>query len=206
VSSSQLNTVNAIIRELIDMLDEVKGGRDYRNRLLRKIDEVENAIDSMVQILAPERITDERFSAAVSALKDLADKFKTLREAVIFGKFSYAKKLVLEIQESIRHTFRLLTLIRAGAPTTLIFQVTPQFLREVKVPESVLYSNPMAAQIYSILVKKGEASIDELAMDLKVDKEKMEDFNRAVATLISTGHVTPFFTPEGKMLLKLVGR
>ena len=116
------------------------------------------------------------------------------------------RKLVLEIQESIRHTFRLLTLIKAGAPTTLIFQVTPQFLREVKVPESVLYSNPMAAQIYSILVKKGEASIDELAIDLKVDKEKMDDFNRAVATLISTGHVVPYFTPEGKMLLKLAGR
>ena len=206
MSSSQLNTVNATIRELINMLDGAKGGREYRNRLLKKIDEVENSIDSMIQVLAPERITDERFSAAVSALKELADKFKMLREAVIFGKFNYAKKLVLEIQESIRHTFRLLTLIRAGAPTTLIFQVTPQFLREVKVPESVLYSNPMAAQIYSILMRKGEASIEELAMELKIDKEKMDDFNRAVATLINAGHATAFFTPEGKMLLKLAGR
>ena len=206
MSTSQLNTINATIRELIGMLDGVKGGKEYRNRLLRKIDEVENSIDSMIQVLAPERITDERFGAAVNALRELSDKFKTLREAVIFGKFNHAKKLVLEIQESIRHTFRLLTLIRAGAPTTLIFQVTPQFLREVKVPESVLYSNPMAAQIYSILMRKGEASIEELAMDLKIDKEKMDDFNRAVATLINTGHATAFFTPEGKMLLKLAGR
>lgn len=202
MSTPQLNIINAAIRDLLNALDDVKRGKAKKEDALKILDELENQIDVMLSQLAPERITDERFNAAVRALKDVADKFRSLRESIIFGRYTHAKRQVLDIQESIRHTYRLLTLIRAGAPTALIFQVTPQFLREVAVPEAIVYSNPMAAQIYNALVRKGEASVEELALELKIDDKTREEFNRAIAQLISTGYVRPFFTSDNKMILR----
>jgi len=202
MSTAQLNVINASVRELLNILDSVRKGRASKDEALRVLDELENQIDVMLSQLAPERITDERFNAAVGALKEVSEKFKNLRESIIFERYSLAKKQVLDIQESIRHIYRLLTLIRAGAPTAMIFQITPQYLREVTVPEAIVYSNPMAAQIYNVLVRRGGATVEELATELKIDDKTREEFNRAIAQLISTGYVKPWFTPNNKMVLK----
>ena len=202
MSTTQLNTINAHIRELMNILDNIKSGRAKREDALKTLDEIENQIDIMLSQLAPERITDERFSAAVKALSDVARKFRSLRESIVFGRYTYAKRQVLEIQETIRHTYRLLTLIRAGAPTALIFQVTPQYLREVAVPEAIVYSNPMAAQIYNVLTRRGEASVEDLAAELKITDDTRDEFNRAIAHLISTGYVRPFYTQDNRMVLR----
>lgn len=202
MSATQLNIINASIRELLDMIDNVKRGKARKDDALKILDEIENQIDIMLSQLAPERITDERFDAAVKALRDISEKFRTLRESIVFGRYAHAKRMVLEIQEAIRHTYRLLTLIRAGAPTALIFQVAPQFLREITIPETIVYSNPMASQIYNILVRKGEAAVEDLAIELKIDDKTRDEFNRAIAQLISTGYVKPYFTPDNKMMLR----
>jgi len=202
VSTAQLNIVNSTIREILRTLDDVKRGRAGKEDVLRLLDELENQIDAILVHLAPERITDERFNAAVKAVKDVSDKIRGVRESVMFGRYTYAKRQLLDVQESVRLTYRLLTLIKAGAPTSVIFQVTPQFLREVAVPEPIVYTNPMAAQIYNVLVRRGEATVEELALELKITDETRDEFNRAISQLISTGYVRPFFTSDNKMILR----
>lgn len=202
MSMSQLNIINANIRQLIKVLDDIKRGAALVDDALRLVDEIEGNVDMLVQMLAPERITDERFSATVKSLKELADKFSELRDMISSHRLTYAKKKVFEIQEFIRHIYRVLMLVRAGAPTPVIFQVSPQFLREVTVPEAIVYSNPMSAQIYNILVRRGEATVEELALELKIDDKTRDEFNRAIAQLISMGYVKPYFTSDNKMVLK----
>ena len=202
MSTAQLNIVNSTIREILRTLDDVKRGRAGKEDVLRLLDELENQIDAILVHLAPERITDERFNAAVKAVKDVSDKIRRVRESVMFGRYTYAKRQLLDVQESVRLTYRLLTLIKAGAPTSVIFQVTPQFLREVAVPEPIVYTNPMAAQIYNVLVRRGEATVEELALELKITDETRDEFNRAISQLISTGYVRPFFTSDNKMILR----
>ena len=205
MSTVQLNAINATIRELLSTLDDLKRGRAEREDALRVVDELENQIDNMLTQLAPERITDERFSAAVNAIKEISEKFKNLRDSIVFGRYNQARRKILEVQESVRHTYRLMMLIRAGAPTTLIFQVTPQFLREAEVaaPETLAYMHPMAAQIYNVLVRRGEAGLDELAVELKIDDKTRDEFNQAVAHLIASGYARPFYTPDNRMVLRL---
>ena len=200
--STELNMVNASLRELMAHIDLLRNGKVSVERVMKLIDEAENHVDTLIQALAPERITDERFNAAVGALKEVTSRFKKLREYILAGKYVYAKKFVLDIQESIRSLYRLLILIRAGTPTHVIFQVTPQFLREISVPETLLYTNPMAAQIYNTLARRGGATVEELAVELKIDDKTRDEFNRAIAQLISMGYVKPYFTPDNKMVLR----
>ena len=115
MSTVQLNAINATIRELLSTLDDLKRGRAEREDALRVVDELENQIDNMLTQLAPERITDERFSAAVNAIKEISEKFKNLRDSIVFGRYNQARRKILEVQESVRHTYRLMMLIRAGA-------------------------------------------------------------------------------------------
>ena len=205
MSAVQLNAINATIREILNILDDLRRGRAEREDALKAVDELENQIDSMLAQLAPERITDERFTAAVNAIKEVSERVKNLRDSIIFGRYTHARRQVLEVQESVRHTYRLMMLIRAGAPTPLIFQVTPQFLREAEIaaPEALAYTHPMAAQIYNVLVRRGEAGIDELARELRVDDRTREEFNRAVAHLIASGYARPYLTPDNRMILRL---
>jgi len=202
VSTVQLNVVNSTIREIMRTLDDVKSGRAGKERVLKLLDELENQIDVILAHLAPERITDERFNAAVKAVEDVSDKIRKVRESVVFGRYTYAKRQLLDVQESVRLMYRLLTLIKAGAPTPVIFQVAPQFLREISAPEAVVYTNPMAAQIYNVLIRKGEATVEELALELKITDETRDEFNRAISQLISMGYARPYFTPDHKMVLK----
>jgi len=194
-----LNVLNATIRDLLQAIE-----RKDRDAALRILDELENQIDAMLMDMAPERITDERFEAAMKAITKITERAKHLREAIWEMKFTQARKLALEVQEAIRNAYRLLILIRAGTPTPVIFQVSPQFLRDVNIqaPESLIYTNPMAAQIYNVLVRKGEATLEELAAELGIDEKSRDEFNRAIAHLISLGYVRPYLTPDNKMVLK----
>ena len=83
--------------------------------------------------------------------------------------------------------------------------MTPQFLREAEVaaPETLAYMHPMAAQIYNVLVRRGEAGLDELAVELKIDDKTRDEFNQAVAHLIASGYARPFYTPDNRMVLRL---
>jgi len=203
-----LNAVNATIREILELLDKARNNKVEADAILRKIDEFEDLVDNMLYNLSPERITDERFNAALSSLTELADKLRELRAHVVLGRYVFAKRVALDVQETLRHTYRLLILIKAGSPTSLIFQVTPQFLREmeVSVPETIIHTSPMAAQIYNILVRKRQATVEELASELNIDDKTRDEFNRAVSQLISAGYARPFLTPDNRMLLKLSKR
>jgi len=194
-----LNVMNATIREMLEAIE-----KKNKDAALRLLDELENQIDSMLMDMAPERITDERFEAAMKSISKITEHTRKLREALWDLKFNVARKLVLEVQEAIRNSYRLLILIRAGAPTPVIFQVSPQFLRDVNIhaPESLIYTNPMAAQVYNTLLRKGEATIEELATELGIDERSRDEFNRAIAQLISLGYARPYLSPDNKMVLK----
>jgi len=204
VSTAQLNIINSTIRTLLTEIDDLKYRRIKLEDVLKTVDELEDQIDGMISRLAPERITDERFSAAVNAVKDVSKEMKELRDAIISGRYALAKKKVLDVQSVVRNAYRLLILLHAGSPTTLIFQVTPQFLREelLSAPEALVFANPMASQIYSILQRKGKASVEELAFELKIDDETRDQFNNAIAHLIATGYAKPYYDSSGKMILK----
>jgi len=202
--SSILNVISSILRQLIDMLEGAPTKGIDRDQALRLVDEVENQIDALVAQSAPERITDERFSTAVEMLKDLSDKLRRLREAIIAGRYLSAKRIAIDVQSSLRHIYRILILIKAGAPTPMILQVAPEFIREIRPPEQIIFTSPMAAQIYNILARRREATIEELARELGIDERTRDDFNRAVAQLISMGYATIVLTPDNRIMLKLV--
>lgn len=206
MSTAQFKVINATIRELLFKLEEAKKGRVDREELLKIVDELEDQIDMTVSQLVPERITDERFNAAMKALKEITGKIKELREHIVYERYPIAKPKVLEVQESIRLGFRLLTLIKAGAPMPIIFQTTPQFLEKTPIPEPIIYTNPMAARIYNVLVRKGEAAVEDIAAELKITDETRDEFNRAVSQLISMGYAKPYLTPDNKIVLKLTAR
>jgi len=200
--SSELNLINANLRELIELINLLRDGRVDTGRVMKLIDEIENCVDSMIHALAPERVTDEKFIAISKAIKDVETKFRQLREHVLAGKYSVAIGYIPKVQEAVRSLYRLLSLMRREAPVPVILQVTPQYLREVPVPEALQYTDPMAAQIYNTLSRKGEATIEELALELKVDERSKDAFNNAISQLIRMGYVKPYLTPDNKMVLR----
>jgi len=202
--SNVVNLLNALLRTLVEKLSNARvSGADY-NELMRIVDEVENNFDMLVAQSAPERITDERFSSAVEMLKDVAEKLRNLRESILDGKFTEARRIALDIQESIRHAYRILMLLKAGAPVPIVYQVAPQFLREITPPEQVVYMSPLASQIYNILVRRREASLDQIALELRIDEKTRDEFNRAVAQLVASGYVQISLTPDNRVVLRLV--
>jgi len=202
--SNVVNLLNALLRTLVEKLSSARvSGVDY-NELMRIIDEVENNFDMLVAQSAPDRITDERFSSAVEMLKEVAEKLRNLREAVLDGKFTDAKKIALDIQESIRHAYRILMLLKAGAPVPIVYQVAPQFLREITPPEQVVYMSPLASQIYNILARRREAPLDQIALELRIDEKTRDEFNRAVAQLVASGYAQISLTPDNRVILRLV--
>ena len=197
--------ISAKLRELFQLLEEAERRRADKDRILRAVDELDNEIDRMVMGLAPERITDERFSTAADALREISEKFKSFRESVISERYHVAKKQLSELQTTIRHTHRLLILVRAGAPVPFVFQVSsPQFAERalVTAPETMVYASPMATRIYNILVRKKEATIPELVEELGIDDRTRDEVNRAIEHLLSAGYIKIYLTPDNRMLLK----
>jgi len=201
-AASQMSVINALAKKLLDMLAKAERVDD----ILREIDNIENQFDQLVQSSAPERITDERFSAAVNAIQDVSEKAGELRRLVVENRFKLARDKVLELQKSIRHAYRLLVLVGAGAPTPVIFQVSPQFLKgvELRPPEELALSSPLAAQLYNTVVRRGRIAVDELAAELKVTDETRDEFNEALALLIQRGFLRPVIGPDNRMLFEAV--
>jgi len=202
--SNVVNLLNALLRTLVEKLSNARVFGVGYNELMRIIDEVENNFDMLVAQSAPERITDERFSSAVEMLKDVAEKLRNLREFILDGKFTEARKTALDIQESIRHAYRILMLLKAGAPVPIVYQVAPQFLREITPPEQVVYMSPLASQIYNILARRREAPLDQIALELRIDEKTRDEFNRAVAQLVASGYAQISLTPDNRVVLRLV--
>lgn len=199
-----LNVINVTIRNLLGEIEKLEKKQGKLDDVLKILDELEDQLDDLLTQLAPERITDERFSAAVNAVNEVSAELKDLRKALLEGRYKYAKDKVLDVQTAIRNAYRLMLLVHAGAPTAFIFQVTPQFLREelLSAPETLVLANPMAAQIYNILLRKGQASIEELALELNIDDKTRDEFNNAIAHLIMRGYVRVYYTKDNKTILR----
>ena len=203
MSSSQQKLIDSLLRELLNAIDNAKYHKMGRDEVLKLLDEVESNVDVLIQMSSPERITDERFTVAVNALKDLSNKFRSLREKIVFEDYINAKSLVLDVQETIKHLHRLLSFIRAGAPSPVIFQVAPQFLREAPIPEALIYSGgTMEAQIYNTLIRKGQATVEELALELKINDKTRDEFNHALSRLAEMGFVKMYITQDNKIVFK----
>ncbi len=200
---SEKRVINALVSDILNALDEVIYGRKKPDEVLKLVDQLDDQIDSLVASLAPERITDERFSAAMSALRDLSDAITKLRRRIVEGRYRAARELIPDLQSKIRMAIRLLTLAKAGSPTPLIVQFAPEYVSEVKAPESLVLAEPMAARIYGILVRKRREKVSQLAAELGIDEKTRDSFNRAIAQLIASGYVTVDVTPSGELELAL---
>lgn len=203
--SPQITVINSIVRKLLDMLPQARH-KNIKNEILIEIDELENQFDLLIQANAPERITDERFTAAVNAIHEVSEKIEQLRSLIVAGRYKIARRKVLDLQAAIRHAYRLLLLVRAGTPTPMIFQISPQFLKEaeLKPPEEIVFSSPMASQVYNVIVRKGKVAVEELAKELNISDETRDEFNRALATLIQRGFIRPVIRPDNKLMFQAV--
>ena len=183
------------------MLEE--GGREAALRLL---DEIDNLIDGLLASMAPERITDERFEAASKAVRELSAAVNEVRRLVYEGRLRAAAERLPDLQRAVREAHRLLLFVRSGAPTPLLFQVTPEFLRaaSLRPPETIVLLGPMAVKLYNAVVRRGEVPVEELARELGVTDETREEFNRAVTQLVSLGYVTVAVTPDNRIVLRAV--
>ncbi len=199
MSSQFLNIINTYIRDLIKLLDSARRGVVDRDVVLRALDELENRVDEIISSLAPERITDERFSAASTEIRELSEKFKELRSLVINGKYSRALSLISDVHESVRKAFRILQLIKAGAPVPVIIQQSPS--SPLFPPEVILNVNPDALQVYNVLVRRGEISFKDLINELKIDVSRI---NSAIRTLQDLGYVRVYLLPDGTPVLRVV--
>jgi len=187
------------MREFVRVLESAMRGGVSRDDVLKSLDELENRIDDMITSLAPERITDERFAAASTEIKNLSEKFKELRGHVIAGRYSRALSLIPEVHEAIRSVFRVLQLIKAGAPFPIIIQQSPQ--APLFPPEVILQTNPDALQVYNIIVRRGEMSLRDLVDEVKMDVSRI---NSAVRTLQDLGYVRVQLLPDGTPVLRVV--
>jgi len=203
--SPQITVINGIVRKLLDMLSQARH-KNLKDELLIEIDELENQFDLLIQANAPERITDERFTAAVNAIHEVSEKIEQLRSLIVNERYKIARRKVLDLQAAIRHAYRLLLLVKAGTPTPMIFQISPQFLKEteLKPPEEIVFSSPMASQVYNIIVRKGKVAVEDIAKELNINEETRDEFNRALATLIQRGFVRPVVSPDNKLMFQAV--
>jgi len=202
MSSERLQKSLALVRELIERIDLARRGRVNRSELLQMIDEIENSIDDMLSEMAPDRITDERFGAAEKMLDELGLALLNLRKSVVAGRLTDAKNKALEVQRIIRLTYRLMLLISAAPPATIL-QISPEYLREVplQAPE-LLRGNPWAMRIYNIIARRREAEVGEIARELNVSDEERSQFNAAVSELIRLGFADVFMDADGRLILR----
>ena len=202
-----LNAVNVQIRELLRLVSEAKRGtsrswrssEEVKGQILRLVDELENRIDEMFLTLAPERITDERFAAASQEVKALGEKLRVLRESVVSGKYEKAEATLAGIQSDVRNVYRLMLLIKAGAPVPLTLQLAPT--APLYPPEVLLHTNPLALQAYNFLARRGSATLQELISELRADAASVTN---AVNALMTFGYAKLEITPDGRWVLRAV--
>jgi len=203
MSSSKLQEALTLVRDLVLRLEAAIKRRVTKEELLELIDRIEDSIDGMLSEMAPERITDERFTAAEKMLDELGLILQDLRGHVLAGRYTRAKSKALDAQRIIRQTYRLMLLISAAPPVTQILQVAPEFLREIPVsPPEMLRGNPMAMQIYNILVRKGEASVTDIATELNISEDDRPRFNAAVSELVRHRFADILLDSAGRLILR----
>jgi hypothetical protein len=194
-----LEIVNVHIRNLHSRIRDARRGRASVDELLKLHDELENYVDALITALAPERITDERFASASEELKNLTGKLREFRECIVRGKYTDAEFKLTEVHSAIRHIYRVFTVIRAGAPTPLIYQLSPS--APLFPPEVILHTSPLALQAYNLIVRRGEMTLQDIIAELKADPGAVSS---AVQELIRLGYVRLYLTPDNKWVLRPV--
>jgi hypothetical protein len=194
-----LDAITAHIRNLHARIRDARRGRASVDELLRLQDELENYVDTLITALAPERITDERFASASQELKNLTEKLREFRDLIVKGKYTEAESKLTEVHSAIRHIYRVFTVIRAGAPTPLIYQLSPG--APLFPPEVILHTSPMALQVYNLIVRHGEMTLSDIIAELKADPGAVSS---AVQDLIRLGYARLYITPDNKWVLRPV--
>jgi biotin operon repressor len=188
-----------MIRELLKMLEDAEQGKIGRNAVLKALDQLEDQVDAIIMQMAPERITDERFEAAVSSLRKIAKGFYKLSKLIVAERYSEAIRMLTVLRERLRDCFRTMTFIKAGAPTPLVLQFSPT--TSLYPPEVLLQRSPGATQLYNLLARRGEADIAEVAKELGLSADAL---NEAINTLVGLGFVKLLLTPDGRWKLRVV--
>jgi hypothetical protein len=191
--------INALIREFLKMLENAQQGKVDKYVLLKALDEIEDNVDRLITQMTPEKITDERFAAALEILTKISKGFYKVKSLIMAERYTEAVDKVIRLQELLRHGFRALSFIKAGAPAPVVLQMAPS--APLVPPETLLESNPTALRLYNLLVRKGEIDIAQAASELGLTAEEIND---AVNTLLRLGFAKSIITPDGKWKLKAV--
>ncbi len=206
--SSALDYVDTCIRSLLlDLESAIKGRPPSVEQLLRLVDEIDKGITVLFQDLAPERITDERFTTVIEVQKELEGKMELLRKYILDSRFRIARSITIEIQQLVHRLTRILILVAGGVSRVAFYRYTaPKYIKEVKVPDLLKQQSSLAQQIYNILVRENQVKISELPSKLKLnpeDKASIDEVNEAINTLISLGYADIYIDENNEAILRL---
>ena len=198
MSTPSIGSISALIREFHRMLEEAQQGRVDKYTLLRALDELEDSVDRLIAQMAPERITDTRFEATLATLKDIAKGFYRVRKLIVAGRHAKAMDMLEKLHEILRHGYRTMTFIKAGAPTPVVYQMSPS--SPLVPPDALLAANPAANKLYNMLVRRGEVDLAEASRELELTAEVL---NEAVNTLVRLGYAKAIMMPDGRWRLRV---
>jgi len=197
--SIPIGSISALIREFHRMLEDAQQGRVDKYTLLKALDELEDNVDRLVIQMRPERITDTRFDASLKILEIIRDGFYRVRKLIVTERYAKAVRVLIKLHEDLRHGYRTMTLVTAGAPTAVVYQMTPS--AALIPPESLLEASPTATKLYNMLVRRGEVDVSEAAKELGLTAEAL---NEAVNTLVRLGYAKVIIMPDGRWRLRAV--
>jgi hypothetical protein len=181
------------------MLEDAQQGRVDKYTLLKALDELEDSVDRLIAQMAPERITDTRFEATLDTLKDIAKGFYRVRKLIVAGRYAKAIDKLNQLHEILRHGYRTMTFVKAGAPTPVVYQMSSS--SALIPPDSLLEASSVATKLYNLLVRRGEVDLVEASRELDLTAEAL---NEAVNTLIKLGYVKAIMMPDGRWRLRVV--
>jgi len=197
--SQPVATINALINRMLEGIER----EESREDLLALLDGIEDALDRLVESSIPERLTDERFQAVLVAMKGVEDAISRLRDALLTSGYRLARRRLLDLKREVRNAYRLLLLVRGGAPAPMVFQVVPEYVRSLPLqPPAPLAFSPMGAQIYSVLTRRGSATLEEIAAELGVTDANRAEFNAALAQLMQGNYVRIEVSPDNRIVLR----
>lgn len=197
--SISISSISALIREFHRMLEDAQQGRVDKYTLLKALDELEDSVDRLIAQMAPERITDTRFEVTLDTLKDIAKGFYRVRRLIVAGRHAKAMDTLARFHEVLRHGYRTMTLVKAGAPTPVVYQMSSS--SALVPPDALLEANPAATKLYNMLVRRGEVDLAGASRELGLTAEVL---NEAVNTLIKLGYAKAVMTPDGRWRLRAV--
>jgi len=199
VSTPSIGSISALIREFHRMLEDAQQGKVDKYTLLKALDELEDNVDRLVAQMTPERITDTRFEAIRETLKNFRKGFYRVRKLIVAGRYEKAIDMLTRLHEELRHGYRTMMFVRAGAPTPVVYQMSPS--SALVPPDTLLEANPAATKLYNMLVRRGEVDLAEASRELGLTAEVL---NEAVNTLIRLGYAKAVMMPDGRWRLRAV--